>query len=99
MSNGAIRSSERAMVQLTPDQDLHLNRIADSICRLGLQQAALLVLEAGRPFAFIGSQLIWLGQPALGLMLPKDRIREAAELLEHPTSVAALIDHIEERLH
>ena len=86
------------MVQSTPVQDPLINQIADSICRRRLHQAALIVLEAGLPLAFIGSQLLWLSQPALSLILPTQKIREVAELMEQPGSVAALISSIEERM-
>ena len=65
---------------------------ADRIRQLGLQLPAQIVLEAGRPLAFVAGQLLWLAQPALSLMAPRDELAKAAELLEDPEGVSALIE-------
>lgn len=69
-----------------------VQQVADRIRRLGLGMPALVVLEAGRPLAFIGAQLVWLAQPLLALMMPRQKVAGAAELLEDPEAVSALIE-------
>jgi hypothetical protein len=65
--------------------------VADLIRRLGLASPAAVLLETGRPFAFIVGQLVWLSQPVLALIFPNRQLAGAAELLEDPESVNALI--------
>jgi hypothetical protein len=54
-------------------------------------------LEAGRPLAFVGGQLLWISQPVLGLLLPSNVIGQTARLLENPEAVTALIENLEAR--
>ena len=68
-----------------------VKQIADRIWRLGLRLPALTVLEAGRPFAFVAGQALWITQPALALVVPRDLLSQTAELLEDPEAVNSLI--------
>jgi hypothetical protein len=82
------------MTSRGPDkQDLAIN-VADRLRQLGLQLPALVVLEAGRPLAFVAGQLLWLAQPMLALLLPRSEVSRAAELLEDPESVQSMIDRL-----
>ena len=65
---------------------------ADRIRQLGLHLPAQLVLEAGRPLAFVAGQFVWLAQPFLGLLMPRAELARVAEMLEDPESVGALIE-------
>ena len=73
-----------------PDRDALLEEIAQAICQNGLRTPFLVALEAGRPFVFLGEQLLWLAQPAMSLFWPSLPVRQLAELLEEPTTTAAL---------
>jgi hypothetical protein len=74
-----------------------VNQLADLICSWGLQIPVLVGLEAGRPFAFLGGQLLWVAQPALAIFLPGNTVRHLAELLEEPAAVESLITTLEAR--
>ena len=67
-------------------------QVAHLIRSLGLQAPAAVALEAGRPFAFVAAQLLWLVQPMLAILLPSRELATFAELLEDPQSVSGLID-------
>lgn len=67
-------------------------QIADRIRQHGLALPAVALLEAGRPLAFVAGQLVWLTQPFLSLIVPRHELTEAAELLEDPESMSALIE-------
>ncbi len=75
----------------SPDHDLLLDQIAASLKQRGLHSAALTLLEAGQPLTFIGSQLLWLAQPALALLWPGAPVQPLARLLESPTAVNSLM--------
>jgi hypothetical protein len=70
------------------------SQVADRLRQLGLRQPALTALEIGRPFAFVAGQLLWLAQPLLGLLTPRDTLSQLAELLEEPESVGMLIESL-----
>ena len=73
-----------------------LDQVAASIEARGWQIPALLALEVGRPLTFLGSQFLWVAQPALSLLLPSQWIRQTAQLLEEPEAIEALIARLEE---
>jgi hypothetical protein len=87
---------ERVMTQLSPEYGPIIDQLADSICRRGWRLPALIALEAGRPLAFLGGQLLWVAQPALSLLLPSTAVRQVAALLEEPAAVHALAARLEE---
>ncbi|MFZ0546594.1 MAG: hypothetical protein WAM60_14200 [Candidatus Promineifilaceae bacterium] len=74
-----------------------ISQLADKICRWGLQVPVLVGLEAGRPFAFLGGQLLWVAKPALAVFLSGNTVSRMAELLEEPAGVEALIATLEAR--
>jgi hypothetical protein len=75
----------------SPNRDPLLDQIANSLKQRGLHAAALTLLEAGQPLAFIGSQLLWLAQPALALLWPGAQVRQLARLMEDPAAVNGLM--------
>ena len=75
----------------SPNRDPLLDKIATTLKQRGLHTAALTLLEAGQPLAFIGSQLLWLAQPALTLLWPSSQVRQLAQLMEDPAAVRALM--------
>ena len=82
------------VVAPTVDQEL-LDRLSETLCRYGLRMPALVALEAGRPLAFLGGQLLWVAQPALSLFFPDQALRQVAQVLEEPTAVEALVARLE----
>jgi hypothetical protein len=74
-----------------------INQLADSIFRRGLQVPILVGLEAGRPIAFRGGQMLWVAKPVLALFFSGNEVSRLAELLEEPAAVDALIATLEAR--
>jgi hypothetical protein len=79
------------------DNQAFVNQLADFVCRLGLQVPVLVGLEAGRPFAFLGGQLLWVAKPVLSLFVSNTSVNQFAELLEEPAAVESLIATLEAR--
>lgn len=48
------------------------------------------LLEAAEPLGPLGAQVLWVAQPTLGLLVPRDEIASLARLLEAPQGVAWL---------
>ncbi len=78
----------------SPNGDPFLDQISNSLKQRGLHAAALTLLEAGQPLAFIGSQLLWLAQPALALLWPTAQVRRFAQLMEDPAAVSSLMERL-----
>ena len=68
-----------------------VRRVAQLLVQKGMGQPARLGLEAGRPIAFFGGQLVWLIQPMLNLLFPAEEVGKLARLLEEPEAVEQLI--------
>ena len=78
----------------SPNRDPLLDQIATFLKQRGLHAAALTLLEAGQPLTFIGSQLLWLAQPALALLWPGIQVQRYARLMEDPTAVNGLMERL-----
>lgn len=76
------------------EREVIVSQIVDALNRYGLRTPALIGLEAGRPLAFVGGQLLWMAQPALSLLLPGELIEQAAGVLEDPAAVEMLISQL-----
>lgn len=72
-----------------------IQRLAAKITDLGLTGPAILLLEANKPLAFVGSQLLLVAQPTLDLFLKPDITQNMADLLADPTQVEQLIMALE----
>ncbi|HSG15243.1 MAG TPA: hypothetical protein VLE70_02825 [Anaerolineae bacterium] len=73
------------------EQQAFVSHVADRIRQLGFRYPVLAVLEAGQPFAFVAGQMLWLSQPALALVMPREVLAQTAEMLEDPEAVSSLI--------
>ncbi|MFN8454520.1 MAG: hypothetical protein U0401_07570 [Anaerolineae bacterium] len=51
------------------DQNLFIEKFVAKLTQLGLAAPALLLLEAHKPLAFIGSQLLLIAQPSLNFLI------------------------------
>lgn len=60
----------------------------------GLEGLADALLEAGEPLAPIGAQLLYVAQPALSLVAPREVIGRWARLLETPGGLAWLREQL-----
>ncbi|TAK10655.1 MAG: hypothetical protein EPO32_14470 [Anaerolineae bacterium] len=56
----------------------------EKISALNLSDVAAALLEAAGPLHLLGAQLVYLGEPLLGGLVPQDRLRALAHLLEDP---------------
>jgi hypothetical protein len=45
-------------------------------------------LDVAEPLSPLGAQLLWIAQPTLGLMVPRQEIAALARLLEQPDGMA-----------
>jgi hypothetical protein len=73
-----------------------IRRVAQLLHRKRMGQPARVGLEAGRPLAFIGGQLVWIIQPMLNLIFPAEEVGNLARLLEEPEAVDQLIGLLDE---
>ena len=72
-----------------------IDRVTQRIHELGLATPAILLLEAHKPLAFIGSQLVLVAQPILDIFLPPNLMRNTADLLADPDQMDQLIAGLE----
>ncbi len=78
-------------------QEELIDRLADWIARQGLVAPAVFLLEANKPFSFLGSQALWMLQPLLGPAIGHDQIVAYAQLLQDRSSVERLLERLELR--
>ena len=74
-----------------------VDKVAQKITSLGLNAPAILLLEAHKPVAFLGSQLLLVAEPGLNLFLPEALTRNTADLLANPEQLESLIRKLEKR--
>jgi hypothetical protein len=77
---------------VTPEQTVAIKQAANEICRRGFRVPALVILESGPLIPFLGSQLLWVAQPALSLFIPSHKIRQAVEMLETSEAMSTLTE-------
>ena len=98
-----MHQAARILPQTT--QELHyrmtsptfINQVADKISELGLTAPTILLLEAHKPLAFIGSQFLLVVQPTLYLLLQSRVIRNTFDLLADPDQFEHLIAVLEQK--
>ena len=81
------------MVKPKPDPGDRLElieKVARRVERWGLVTPAVLFLELGKPFSFVGSQILLLAQPIWG-----PAASQYADLFEDPRSVDQLLARLE----
>jgi hypothetical protein len=88
---------ERPMTSRDMDNQRFVSQIAEFFCDRGFRSAVLVVLDAGRPLAFLGGQLIWIFQPFASLFFPRHRMAQLAHILEDPQAVDQLIHCLADR--
>jgi hypothetical protein len=74
-----------------------VSQVADLLEDRGLSATALFGLEAGRPLAFLVGQLMYVLQPVMGLVMPRERLAQFAIILEDPEAINQLIGHLSDR--
>jgi hypothetical protein len=78
-----------------PQRDELLERLAHRIGELGLTAPAILFLEAYKPLAFLGAQLLWVTQPFLSIMFQPNDLHDLASLMQDDAGTDALIARLE----
>lgn len=56
--------------------------------RLRLEGVVGALLEAGEPFSPFGAHLLWIAQPALSIVVPREDVAALAQILEEPGGLA-----------
>lgn len=79
------------------NQKAFIEKVADKIADLGLTGPAILLLEANKPLAFIGSQLLLVAQPTLDIFLSPDFTQNTINLLADSDQLEQLITNLETR--
>jgi len=74
-----------------------IHKLADKIVDLGLTGPAILLLEANKPLAFLGSQLLLVAQPTLDMFFAPSFTRQTIDLLADPEQVEQLTLALETR--
>lgn len=77
------------------NQVTFVGRIAQKLADLGLAAPAVLLLEAHKPLAFIGSQCLLVAQPTLNLFISPHFTQGLVDLLADPVQLDQLIAHLE----
>lgn len=84
------------MVLLSPPEERFLRQVAERVQQRGLRGPAVLALQAGRPLLLVAGQLLWVAQPALGLLGTGRQVGQLAQLLEKPGAADLLLTFLEE---
>ncbi len=74
-----------------------IENVANKITCLGLTAPAILLLEAHKPLAFLGSQLLLVAQPTLDVFLPTHLTHNTINLLATPDELEQLIITLERK--
>ncbi len=72
-----------------------IEQVTQRISELGLTTPAILLLEAHKPLAFLGSQLLFIAQPAMDIFAPPNLIGNLADLLANDSQLEQLITMLE----
>ena len=57
---------------------------------LGVESLVGAFLDAAEPLGPLGAQVLWVAQPALGLVVPRDDVDGLARILDNPSGMAWL---------
>jgi hypothetical protein len=77
------------------DHSNFAEKLATKIIDLGLTVPAIFLLEANKPLAFVGSQLLLVAQPTMDLFLPNQFTGNLASLLTEPAEIDQLLARLE----
>jgi hypothetical protein len=77
-------------------QPTFIDQVANQITRIGLSSPAILMLEAHKPLAFVGSQVLLVAQPTLDIFLPPKLTHNIYDLLTDQAQVEQLITRLEQ---
>jgi hypothetical protein len=78
------------------EQLTFVEKVAHKLTGLGLAAPAILLLEAHKPLAFIGSQFLLVAQPTLNLFVSPNFTQGLVDLLADPIQLEQLIAQLEQ---
>jgi len=76
-------------------RDELIERLVSQLDAWGMVAPALMFLEANKPLSFLGSQMILLSQPVLGLIWDDKLLGDYALLLEDRDNIERLLCRLE----
>lgn len=94
-----MKARETEPLEPTPAQAAAVSKVARFVVRFGLTVPAILALESLRPLSFVGSQMMHLLSPSIGVFLPVTEWDELARLLEDRRGLEVLLRAIEREDH
>jgi hypothetical protein len=86
----AILTNMGPIEELRADERWHdrLAHWSGLLRRLRLEGVVGALLEAGEPLSPFGAHLLWIAQPALSFLVPREDVAALAQLLEEPGGLA-----------
>ncbi len=82
----AVEERKRALIE----------KLARAIVARRLEAPATLFLELNRPMGFIFSQATHFARPLLSFLVSPEEVEAAAEVLDDPRAIEALLDRMQE---
>ena len=77
-------------------EELDVETAAQKIRQWGLAVPVSVLLPSIKPLGFLLGQLLWLGQPLVGLFADARQVAGFARLLEQPSALDSLVARLEE---
>jgi hypothetical protein len=91
-------STEAARPNLPDDRLERLERRLSGwsarLRKAGLGELVGTFLDVAQPLGPLGAQILWIAQPALGFVMPRDEVDGLARLLDHPAGMAWLREEL-----
>ncbi len=82
-------------LEVTPEQAASVDKIAKFVVRFSMTVPAILTLESMRPLSYVGSQLMHILTPAIGVFLSTSEWEAMSVLLADRRGVLYVIERIE----
>jgi len=80
---------------LTQDQRIAVERVAEFVVRFGMTIPAIMTLESMRPLSVVGAQFMHVLSPSVSVFLPPNQWEALAKMLEKRGGIDHLLDAIE----
>ena len=82
-------------LEVTPEQAAAVDKIAKFVVRFSMTVPAILTLESMRPLSYVGSQLMHILTPSIGVFLSTSEWEAMSALLADRRGVLYVIERIE----
>jgi len=84
-------------INLVTENQYIWKKWADVLHRWGMEEMAATVLDALGPLKIIGAQAVYIGQPILNTIMPKDHVTAIARLLDKPEEAEAFTSFLRQQ--